>query len=227
MNHNEELKQLEIIEDYCTNAMPPEERRIFEDKLLVDSSLVKCVDDYKRTVRLLENLAQERRILTIIQKVKLQSHKEHTQKSWWVYVGAMAAACIVLILYASLSLVQLPNSENDLTVLRDLDVATLSSEDKKNVEQFYAGQAALTMGQFDQAVHYFELVLKKQPLRPYFQQATEWHLVLAYLYNKQITEAKTLLEHINEEKVEVYPVGFMNKFKLWWQLLWASFEAKS
>lgn len=222
MKLNEDPKLVAIIEQYCCDTMPLNERILFEARLLKDASLASEVQAYQQTIRLLENIALEQRVIAILKEA--ESSKKIIKINWLPYVGSVAAACIAFIVYVSLSLVQLPDSENDITVVRDVDTSILSLEEKKIFDHFYTGQACLTSGQFGQAVVHFKVVLQKKSLRPYFQQATEWHLVLAYLKNKQVNEAQALYNRLGETQEEVYPVGNLNKIKLWWQLFWASFD---
>jgi hypothetical protein len=225
MNNQEENHRLETIEQYCNGDLSPIERTEFETLCKSDTALANEVDEYKRIIELIKITSIEKNIKSTLAKLEQEELNKRPQiwiKVLFPYLSGVAAACVMFILYASLSLVQLPGSENDLTIVRDVDVTVLSPVEKKIFESFYDGQIYLTDGQFQKAVQNFQDVLKNTNIRPYFKEATQWHLILAYLKNNQAKDAKQLYDQMNNCEDCVYPVGKLNKVKLWWQIFWAN-----
>jgi hypothetical protein len=189
--------------------------------------LLKEVEEYQQIVDLLRINATENTIIDTLSKLEQEdSIKANVQKKWFKavvpYLGSLAAACVIFILYASLSSVQLPNIENDFMRERGPNKAVLNPIKKDMFDNFSEGHRHLMDGQFQMAVINFKEVINNGNIRPYFKEAAQWHLILAYLKNHQVLEAKVLYEQMNDCDDCVYPVGTANKIKLWWQIFWAN-----
>ncbi|MFC0182172.1 hypothetical protein SAMN04515674_101168 [Pseudarcicella hirudinis] len=228
MNFDDENYRLDAIERFCRGEMNTPEKEEFDRLLTNDPLLAKEVDDYKRLLTIMKAATIESRVratlaeLEITEPIGLTPVVPRWKKPVFLYLGSLAAACVLFILYASISSVQLPGSENDLTIVRDVDPAVLSSSQKSAFDHFYAGQSHIAEGQFQTAVLDFQEVLKTENLRPYFEEATKWHLVLAYLGSNQPQNARKIYNELDNCTACVYPVGFMNKSKLWWKIFWAN-----
>ncbi|MEA5461066.1 hypothetical protein VB796_18535 [Arcicella sp. LKC2W] len=236
--------RIEIIERFCLGQMKPEELASFELMRVNDTVFAKEVEDYQTIFKMMKHSAIRTQMLATLTQLKVedplsfqemeaQKYSEteqeilHSNKPIWKYSlrlvsSLVAAACLIFVLYASFSVVQLPGSENDLTIVRDIDPEMLSPVQKNAFDHFYAGQSHISEGQFNAAVLDFEAVLKTPNLRPYFEQATQWHLLVAQLKSGQTDKAGLLYQTLNNQKDTVYPVGFLNKSKLWWQIFWAN-----
>lgn len=228
MNNQENYHRLELIEKYCSDNLSSLEKLEFEELYKADSTLADEVEEYKQIVDLLRMNAVERTIINTLSKLEEEDKVKYTTHKSWIklivpYMGSLAAACVIIILYASLATIQLPGSENDLTIVRNIDETVLNPIEKKVFDNFYYGQSHLADGQFQKAVENFQEVLQNtNNIRPYFKEATQWHLILAYLKNHQVIEAKALYEQMNNCDDCVYPIGTTNKIKLWWQIFWAN-----
>ena len=235
--------RIETIEKFCLGQMESEELANFELLRVNDAVLAKEVEDYQIIFKMMKHTAIRNQMLSTLAQLKveepitfeniepadfLETKKEilpNTKPIWKnrfrLIASLTAAACVIFVLYASLSVVQLPGSENDLTIVRDIDPEVLSLVQKNAFDHFYTGQSHISEGQFNAAVLDFEAVLKTPNLRPYFEQATQWHLMVAQLKSGQTNKAKQLYQMLNGRQDNVYPIGFLNKSKLWWQIFWA------
>jgi hypothetical protein len=223
--------------------MESEELANFDLMRVNDAVFAKEVEDYQTIFKMMKHSAIRTQMLSTLAQLKVEDpinfqHIEPQElvetekgispkiKPIWknrfrLIASLAAAACVIFVLYASLSVVQLPGSENDLTIVRDIDPEVLSPVQKNAFDHFYAGQSHISEGQFNAAVLDFEAVLKTPNLRPYFEQATQWHLMVAQLKSGQTDKAKQLYQTISNRKDDVYPIGVLNKSKLWWQIFWA------
>lgn len=226
MNIQDDYQRLETIERYFNGSLSADEMAQFENALNNDNVFSKEVSDYQKLTNMIKEITIEQNILATINKLEQEEliiplRNKNPLVNFFPYLSGLIAACLIFVFYASLSVVQLPGSENDLTIVRDVDVSILSPVEKKVFDNFYAGQSYLTEGQFQKAVQSFQVVLKNNNLRPYFKEATQWHLVLAYLRSGQIQEANHLYNELSSCKDCVYPIGKIDKAKLWWQIFWA------
>lgn len=238
-----ENDQIQTIERFCLGQMESEELATFETRRVNDAVFAKEVEDYQTIFKMMKHSAIRTQMLSTLAQLKVEDpitfqqlesqEMQDTEKAilpkviplwknpFQLVASLAAAACVIFVLYASLSMVQLPGSENDLTIVRDIDPEVLSPVQKNAFDHFYAGQSHITEGQFNAAVLDFEAVLKTPNLRPYFEQATQWHLLVAQLKSGQTNKAKQLYQTLSSRQDRVYPIGFLNKSKLWWQIFWA------
>jgi hypothetical protein len=228
MKIDDENSRIEMIESFCLGQMNATELANFEAMQLADPTLVKEIIDYQSVLTMIQKASTESHVLNTLARLEAEEPiLSPNTKNLWVsklktFVGIGVAASVLFILYASFSVVQLPGSENDLTIVRDIDPTVLSKIQKNAFDHFYAGQSHITEGQFQAAVLDFEAVLETPNLRPYFKQATKWHLIIAELKSGQVAKAKQHYQELNNCNDCVYPVGFLNKSKLWWQIFWAN-----
>ncbi|MET3126534.1 tetratricopeptide (TPR) repeat protein [Arcicella rosea] len=226
MNTQDDYQRLETIEQYFNGSLSVDEMANFENALKNDFDFSKEVSDYQKLTNMIKEITIEQNIIATLDKLEQEEpitplKKKASFLTLFPYLSGLVAACLIFVLYASFSVIQLPGSENDLTIVRDVDVSILSPVEKKVFDNFYAGQSYLAEGQFQKAVQSFQVVLKNNNLRPYFKEATQWHLVLAYLKSGQIQEANHLYDELSSCNDCVYPIGKIDKAKLWWQIFWA------
>ena len=73
----------------------------------------------------------------------------------------------------------------------------ISTEKPETSALFFAGICSMELGDYSNAVRYFnELIYQNNLL---FTQQASWYLALSYLKTNQKTEAKKILEHIVKE----------------------------
>jgi hypothetical protein len=232
MNPNDENSRIETIERFCLGKMTSEELAEFKAMQVENPTLLQEIADYQAVLTMIKKVATENQVVNtlarleveepiMVQPISLRNPKYFWRNKVKIIVSLASAACLIFVLYASLSAVQLPGSENDLTIVRDIDPSVLSPIQKSAFDHFFAGQSHISEGQFKAAVLDFEEVLKIPNLRPYFEQATQWHLVVAQLKSGEIDKAKQQYQKLTNCNECVYPIGFMNKSKLWWQIFWA------
>ncbi len=228
MNNQENFHRLELIEKYCNNTLSPSEILEFEELYKNDSTLAEEVEEYKKIVDLLRMSSVEKTILSTLERLEnedraLESSPIKSYKAAFFLLITTLAACVIFVLYASLSAVQLPGFENDLTLVRGIEKSVLNADEEKIYENFREGQYCLTFGKYPEAVKHLKDILDSQStIRPYYKEAAEWHLIVAYLKNNQVKESKMLYEQVNDCKECVYPISSLNKIKLWWQIFWAN-----
>ncbi len=227
INIKDDYQRLETIEMYFNGGLSKADMEAFEYALENDTNFAKEVAEYQKITKMLKDVSIEKSILATLEKLEeeepviIHSKPKTTFINFRSVMTSLVAACLAFVLYSSFSAIQLPGSENDLTIVRDVDESVLSPTEKRVFDNFYAGQSYLTDGRFTKAAQSFQIVLKSNNLRPYFKQATQWHLVLAYLKSGQIKEADRLYDELSSCDDCVYPIGKVNKAKLWWQILWA------
>lgn len=228
MKLEDENSRIEMIESFCLGQMNATELANFEALRSADPTLVKEIIDYQSVLTMIQKASTETQVISTLARLEAEEPilLPKTENLWVnklkIFASISFAASILFVLYASFSVVQLPGSENDLTIVRDIDPTILSPIQKNAFDHFYAGQSHITEGQFQEAVLDFEAVLRTPNLRPYFEQATKWHLIVAELKSGQVAKAKQLYQELNSCNECVYPVGFLNKSKLWWQIFWAN-----
>ncbi len=228
MNNQEKFHRLELIEKYCNNTLSPSEILEFEELYKNDSTLAEEVEEYKKIVDLLRMSSVEKTILSTLERLEnedraLEVSPIKSYKAAFFLLITTLAACVIFVLYASLTAVQLPDFENDLTIVRNTEQSVLNSDDKEVLENLNIGQRCFKDGNFSKAVEHFENVLDSQnTIRPYYQEAAEWHLIVSYLKNDQVKEAKMLYKKMDNLSECVYPISSLDKIKLWWQIFWAN-----
>ncbi|GAB3566992.1 hypothetical protein GCM10027578_16940 [Spirosoma luteolum] len=139
-----------------------------------------------------------------------------------------AATGLVLIVYLSTSSIVLPSSENDVEVTRSLtDSDSVPGVRNDTVyRQFLEGQANLLEGQYALAVPNFERVARAPDIRPFFREAAQWHLAIAYLRSNQPDKAERIYRQFAQCVDCEYPIGTVNRVRLWWQIKWAKWLPK-
>lgn len=214
----------EWIERYLNGQMTDDERADVDAEMQADPNLQTEVIQLKRTHDLMNEAFLEQRAVAVVKRLQLQN-RQRIQRIRLVsrsLVG-VAGVSFLLLLYLSFTPVVFLNSENDINVTRSLadDSSTLAVAQKRTFSQFFEGQAHLTEGQYALAVKNFEQVLRASDIRPYFREAAQWHLAVAYLKSGEPEKAERIYNQFRQCIDCEYPIEAVNRWKIWWQIKWA------
>jgi len=215
------MEEHEWIERYALGRMSVEENLHFEDELKKDVQLAQELKELQETYRLIKEAFLEESAISTIQRLQADdSGISKTVPLYRYFFLAAASVTILFISYLSLSMPEFPDSENDFTVVRSTNATTMPPDQRIIFDQFFEGQAHIVEGQYVMAVRNFEKVLESDNLRPYFREAAQWHLIVAYLKSGDLARAQQLYKRF-EDCVECeYQVSSVNRWKIWWQIHW-------
>jgi hypothetical protein len=206
------------IERYLQGNMPHEEILFFENELTKDPELTHQMEQLKNIHQLLHEAFLQEQALNTLRELQLKERLRHKTFTFTRYVALAAAACIAFVAYLSFSMARFPDSENDLTVVRGANTSSMPPEQRQVFDQFFEGQAHIVEGQYVLAVRNFETVLESNDLRPYFREAAEWHLIVAYLKSGDVSRAENLYKRFDDCLECEYHVSAINRWKIWWQI---------
>lgn len=214
----------EWIERYLNGQMTDDERAEVDAEMQADPTLQTEVIQLKRTHDLMNEAFLEQRAVAVLKRLQ-QQNRQRIQRIRLVSRSLVGVAGVgfLLLLYLSFTPVVFPNSENDINVTRSLadDSSTLAVAQKRTFSQFFEGQAHLTEGQYALAVKNFEQVLRASDIRPYFREAAQWHLAVAYLKSGEPEKAERIYDQFRQCIDCEYPIKAVNRWKIWWQIKWA------
>ncbi|QHW00483.1 tetratricopeptide repeat protein [Spirosoma endbachense] len=214
----------EWIERYLSGQMTSDERAEVEAERQTDPDFDNEVILLKRTHELMKEAFLEQRAVATLKQLQQQS-RQRTQRIRLVRrsLSGVVSAGFMLILYLSVVPVVFPDSENDINVTRSLadDSSTVAVVQKRAFNQFFEGQAHLTEGQYALAVKNFEQVLRSSDIRPYFREAAQWHLAVAYLKSGEPDKAERVYAQFTQCIDCEYPIKTVDRWKIWWQIKWA------
>ncbi len=217
------VERWEEIERYLDGTLSERERHQFEHMMKTQADLEKEVAVVKRLRTSITAYTTEQRMLDTLAQLQRREQPEarpaRGRRRQWYAVG-LAAACLAGLLYFSFVPVSLPGAGYDIEVIRSADDAALSPAQRRTFEQFFAGQARMAEGQYVQAVDHFRQVLQQSDLRPYFREAAEWHLAVAYLRSNQPRQAGKLYAALERCNACEYRVDWLNRSKMKWQITW-------
>lgn len=236
MKPTNEQEEFELIEDYLLGKLNQQNKALFEEDLKNDIELNKKVEKIQQTMNLLKESAIQDSILKTIRDLQKEDratvpepeiipqhdiiiHKPFKKVIYWV--GASAAASVMFILYLSLASIYLPDTEYDFNITRGIDSTKFTPEQRVAFSSFFDGQAHLAEGRYWLAVKDFQKSLEVKSIRPYFKEAAEWHLALAYVKSNQPRKAEEIYKKFASCTNCEYPVDTMNRWKLWWRIFWA------
>lgn len=208
----------EWIDRYLSNEMSDPEQKHFEAAILEDYVLASQLDEQISARNLLTKIFREEHLRAEIRGFQLQERKQTLLRKVWRYT---AAACVLIVtgsFFLLTSLPVFPDSENDFTVIRGTDESIMRPDRKIVFDRFFAGQAHIAEGQYGLAVKNFEMVLEENDLRPYFREAAEWHLVVAYLKSGELSQAAELYDRFSNCSDCEYEVSRVNRWKIWLQI---------
>jgi tetratricopeptide (TPR) repeat protein len=208
----------EWIDQYLSNEMSHQEQKLFEAAILEDYALASQLDEQISARNLLTKIFREEHLRAEIRGFQLQERKQTLLRKIWKY---SAAACVLIVtgsFFLLSTLPVFPDSENDFTVIRGADESVMRPDRKIVFDRFFAGQAHIAEGQYALAVKNFEMVLEEDDLRPYFREAAEWHLVVAYLKSGGLSQASELYDRFSNCSDCEYDVSRINRWKIWLQI---------
>lgn len=213
-------EQLEWIERYVLGKMSPDEVDYFESEAKKDPQLQKDMEDFQQTNQLIEEAFLEEGAISALKKLQSGDKQEEKSIPLFRYLSIAAAVSILFIAYLSISLPDFPDSENDFTVVRSTNSTSMLPGQRAVFDQFFEGQAHIVEGQYVLAVRNFEKVLESDDLRPYFKEAAQWHLIVAYLKSGDLSRAQQLYKQFDNCMDCEYHVSTVTRWKIWWQINW-------
>ncbi|MFN4144979.1 MAG: hypothetical protein ACK4GN_04080 [Runella sp.] len=212
------------IERYLLGQMPPAEQQYLEDEMSQDTALREEVTSQREIFQNLQKALLEQQVRQTVQRFQQRERVWGRVRRIGQYVSVGMAASLVFLLYFSLSPIQFSSNENDFTIVRGADTTQLSTQRKIIFEQFFDGQAHLAEGQYLLAARNFETVLQSNDLRPYFKEATQWHLIVAYLKSGDVHRADQMFQKFSNCTDCEYDVGTFTKIKIRCQIWWAKLQ---
>ncbi len=222
MKPTNEQEEFEWIEDYLFNKLNKEEIVFFENELRINLEFAKKVEKTKKTHDLLKESFIENEVLKTIKDLQVKEREVITPNRGLKtikYFGSFSAAAAILFgFYFSFAPIAFPDTENDFNITRGVDSTKFSPEQRTAFSRFFDGQAHLAEGQYLLAIKDFENSLLAKDIRPYFREAAQWHLSVAYMKSKQPQKAEKILQSFENCMACEYPVSTINRWKLWWQI---------
>ncbi|WP_093834339.1 hypothetical protein [Spirosoma endophyticum] len=214
----------EWIEQYLSGEMTRDERKEVEMVMQADADFEKEVQLLKRTHELMKEAFLEQRAVATLRQLQRQS-RQRTQRIRLVrrsLIGSVTAG-FMLIVYLSVAPVVFPDSENDTSITHSLadESDTMAVAQKQVFNQFFEGQVHLIEGQYVLAVKNFETVVRTTDIRPYFREAAQWHLTVAYLKSGEPHKAERVYDQFSQCTDCEYPIRAVDRWKIWWQIKWA------
>lgn len=214
--------EFEEIEAYILNKLDDGRRKSIELRIENDPQYAATVDSIKQTITLVNDIFLEQSALETIKSLQQANKTKRTIPL--KYLTPFAAAAIVLLVsYFMFSPIEFPDTENDFHVTRGIDTTKFNPEQRIAFSQFFDGQAHLAEGQYLLAVKDFESSINVKNIRPYFKEATLWHLAVAYTKSGQALKAEKIFAQLNECSDCEYPVSTINRWKLWLRIQWGKF----
>lgn len=212
------------IESYLHGHMPAEERAAVEAEMQTDLAFRNEVFLLKRTHELMQEAFLEQRAIATVKRLqaKTRPRRQGIQRIRLVSrsLAGLAAVGLVLIAYLSMAPISFPDSENDINVTRSLADDSSAVAQKRVFREFFEGQTHLTEGQYALAVKNFEQVVRNPDIRPYFREAAQWHLTVAYLKSGQPGKAQRMYDQFSHCIDCEYAIGSVARWKIWWQIQW-------
>ncbi|CCH52538.1 hypothetical protein BN8_01547 [Fibrisoma limi BUZ 3] len=207
------------VERYLNGQMTADERAVVEAERQADPAFDTDVNLLKRTHDLMKEAFLEQQAIDTIRQLQVRDRRRTQQlRVITRSLGSVVALAAMLVLYMSFSPITVPDSENDLSVTRSLADDTTATVQKRVFGQFFDGQAHLTEGQYALAVKNFEQVLTATDIRPYFREAAQWHLAVAYLKSGQPDKAERLYNQFTSCVDCEYSVNAIDRWKVWWRI---------
>ncbi len=222
--------EFEEIEAYILNKLDDGRRKSIELKIQNDPQYAATVESIKQTIAVVNDTYLEQSALDTIKtlqqanRTKILTEYPTKRTIPLKYIAPFAAAAIVLLVsYFMFSPIEFPDTENDFYVTRGIDTTKFNPEQRIAFSQFFDGQAHLAEGQYLLAVKDFENSINVKNIRPYFREATLWHLAVAYSKSGQALKAEKIFTQLNECSDCEYPVSTIDRWKLWLRIQWEKF----
>lgn len=218
----DKLDEHDWIERYLNNQMPDNERASVDAEMKADPAFRDEVTSLKRTHEIMQEAFLQQRVISRVKQLQHQAkYQTHRVRLLRRSMAGVAIVCLLSITYLSVTPVSFPDSENDFTVTRSLSDDSVVVAQKRIFGQFFDGQMHLADGQYALAVKSFEQIVYVADIRPYFREAVQWHLAVAYLKSGQPDKADRIYDQYAHCIDCEYRIGLVNRWKLWWQIKWA------
>ena len=215
---DDELHEQEQIEQYLLNRLPQLEKEQIETKLRQDSSFAMKVESTRQLMRLIQTANAEKRVQDTLRHLYRQKPALVPPLSVaYRWAAGAVAACLAVFVYLTYSTVQLPIIEDDLLVVKNSANANKPGEETV-YNRLLAGQEAIKRKNYIVAENNLEAVLKTNDMRPYYREAAQWSLTVAYLYSDQPRKAEGMYQQLREIDNPEYEVGWVEQFKTYVQI---------
>jgi len=211
-------EEFEWIEQYLRGQMTEVERVFFENECHDDPNLKQEMENIKWSQRQLQDVFLQQRVQNNIRHLQAADRRKIKVIQLVKYAGYLAAACVAFIIFLSFSPADFPDSENDFNVVRSANETSMSPQQRKIFNEFFEGQAYMAEGAYALSIPHLEKVLQYNDLRPYFKEATQWHLAVAYLKSGDIARAEQLYKQFNHCLDCEYKVSQIDRWRIWWQI---------
>ena len=223
MLSNDPIERWELFEDLLTGRLTDEQRRQVLEKMETDQKVADEIKLVRRAHQLLNEAFIEQQMRDVLRQIRAVNSptpvfRVFPIRNWNRILAGVAAVTFMVFSYLTYSPIRLPDADNNVMVLRTMDTTLLTGEQRIAFENFFEGQARIVEGDYVRAAHHFETVLNVEDLRPYFKEATEWHLEVSYLRSRQINRANQMYERVQRCKDCTYEVSWLNRLKMSWQL---------
>lgn len=212
------IDEQEWIEQYLFGKMTKEEASFFENELQKDEKLAADMEDVRQINHRIQEAFLEKNALQTIKVLQKKDRAKTKIVAVMKYVSYVAAACVAFVFYLSFAPSQFPDSENDFTVVRKENATSMTVQQRYIFDQFFEGQAHIAEGQYLLAIQNLEEVVRFNDLRPYFREAAQWHLAIAYLKSGNVARAEQLYNQFENCLECEYSVDYIDQWKVWWQI---------
>ncbi|RYC66876.1 MULTISPECIES: hypothetical protein [Spirosoma] len=229
MRPTNQLEQWEWMEAYHRGTLSADERLIFEQELKRDPDFSRECAQLLAADKALRELALAKTVRNAV-RAELAAPPKPIQR---LRLGrgrlaSVLVACVLLVIsYLTFSQVDLESYRQDVTLTQryresEDDVAgpDLTPQQRTFYREFFDAQAYLANGQPQLAIGNLEKLARVDSLRPYFKQAVQWHLLNAYLLNRQPDNADATFQLLDQSGQSVYPISTSDRWKVWWQIRW-------
>ncbi len=212
----DKIEEQDWIDKYLLGKLSDSEKTIFDEELQKDPAFAKEVEKMKAIKKSLQDYFIEETMKNTIVQLNQENSKQFIIHSSIRWIIGTIAALLIVVLYFTFSPITLSESENDLSITRGVE--NINNQQKQSFDYFIDGQSKILEKQYVEASKSFENVLKNTQLRPYFKEATQWHLLISYLQSKQTSKASKLYSELNNCIGCEYEVSFINQCRIWCQL---------
>ncbi|MCP9767096.1 hypothetical protein EGI22_04185 [Lacihabitans sp. LS3-19] len=211
-----EQEEFEWIENFLLDRLSLEERSKVLEKIKIDPDFKTSVENYSKTHIFIKDMKLEEILKNKLVELQNKDRSQFVLKRRLKYFVSVASiAAIIFIVFLSGTEVVFPDTENDFNITRGIDTSAYTIEQKYAFSTFFDGQAHLAEGQYLLASQDFEKSLLVTNTRPYFREAAQWHLAVAYLKSEQVQKAEKIYTQLSDCDDCEYPVSKISKWKLW------------
>ena len=225
MDEENELEELETIGRYLARKLTVKEQQAIDEKILNDPNYAMKVENLRQITRLLHTAQVEQRAKMALNGLYQQDRARKRRFFYQSRIGlSIAVACLVALLYLSLATVHLPVITDDLYTVHGPTLPQNESTKPKSIyAQLQAGQKAMQHENYLLAIDYLTKTQQVKDLRSYYREVVQWNLALAYLKSNQPRQAERIYQALQQLDQPEYPVGWLERYKLYVQILQAKF----